>query len=220
MMAGIFYDSSPGNITLDSCWAFRNGYNLWNDSGWQGDGDGFKLGGAGTVSEHYLTHCVGFDNHLSGFAQNHANAGQTMLNCTSFRNEQNTFSFYENPTGGTLLHHVLKNCISYGGNGISLYSTTVQVTNSWQQSFTLNDADFESIDTAGVTGPRNADYSLPNLPFMRLSSVSQAIDKGTNIGMPFAGLAPDLGAYEYSGTSSVSADQNQISFFQTFAELS
>ncbi len=193
-----FYSNSTGGLTLENCWAFRNGVNLWGDGSWAGDGDGFKLGGAGTTAEHYLTNCIAFDNVLSGFAQNHANAGQTMINCTGFRNSQNTFSFYENVTGGTLLHHVLKNCLSYSGKGVNIYTSAVLVTNSWQQSFTLTDADFVSIDTAGVTGPRNEDYSLPTLPFLHLSAGSQAIDKGTNVGLPFSGSAPDLGAYEFS----------------------
>jgi parallel beta-helix repeat protein len=198
-----FYSNSTGGLTLDSCWSFRNGINIWGDGSWAGDGDGFKLGGAGTTAEHYLTNCLSFDNSLSGFAQNHSIAGQTMINCTAYRNNQNTFSFYEAATGGTLLHHVLKNCISYGGNGVSLYSTTVQVTNSWQQAFSLSDADFSGVDTAGVTGPRNADYSLPKLAFMHLSSTSKAIDKGTDVGLPYYGAAPDLGAYEYYPTTDV-----------------
>ncbi len=200
-----FYENSTGGLTLDSCWAFWNGVNLWGNGSWAGDGDGFKLGGAKTTSEHKLTNCIAFDNILSGFAQNHAYAGQTMINCTSYRNSQNTFSFYEAATAGTLLHHVLKNCVSYGGKGVTLYTSTEQVTNSWQ-TLTLTDADFESLDTAGVTGPRNADYSLPKLKFLHLAKGSQAIDKGTNVGIAFTGSAPDMGAYEYSGTTGIGND--------------
>jgi parallel beta-helix repeat protein len=201
-----FYSNDTGGLTLDSCWAFWNGINLWGDGSWAGDGDGFKLGGAGTLAEHHLTNCLAFDNRLSGFAQNHANAGQTMINCTSLRNSQNTFSFYENVTGGTLLHHVLKNCLSYGGTGVTIYSSAEQVTNSWQMGFTLTDADFLSIDTTGVTGPRNADYSLPKLKFLHLAKGSQAIDKGTNVGLTYLGSAPDLGAYEYDPATDVKDD--------------
>ncbi len=207
-----FYSNSTGGLTLDSCWAFWNGVNLWGDGSWAGDGDGYKLGGAGTTAEHKLTNCIAFDNVLSGFAQNHSTAGQTMINCSSYRNSQNTFSFYEAATAGTILHHVLKNCISYGGKGVSLYTSTEQVTNSWQ-TLTLTDADFESLDTAGVTGPRNADYSLPKLKFLHLAKGSQAIDKGTDVGIPFAGTAPDMGAYEYSGTTGIANDLSHAKEF-------
>ena len=207
-----FYSNSTGGLTLDSCWSFWNGTNLWGDASWAGDGDGYKLGGAGTTAEHYLTNCIAFDNVLSGFAQNHSTAGQTMINCTSLRNSQNTFSFYEAATAGTLLHHVLKNCISYGGKGVTLYSSTEQVTNSWQ-TLTLTDADFQSIDTTGVTGPRDANYNLPKLAFLHLSATSQAIDKGTNLGLAYYGAAPDMGAYEYYPTTDVKDNINNSKGF-------
>jgi len=111
-----------------------------------------------------------------------------------------------------LLRHVLKNCISYGGKGVTLYSSTEQVTNSWQ-TLTLTDADFESIDTTGVTGPRNADYSLPKLKFLHLSKGSQAIDKGTNVGLTYLGSAPDLGAYEFDPATDVKDNANAVKGF-------
>ncbi len=50
---------------------------------------------------------------------------------------------------------------------------------------------------AGMAGPRQADGSLPVLPFLRLATTSPLIDKGTpSLGFPYAGKAPDLGAFE------------------------
>ncbi len=45
-----------------------------------------------------------------------------------------------------------------------------------------------------MDGPRQPDGSLPLLNFMRLAAGSDLIDAGTNIGLPFNGTAPDLGA--------------------------
>ena len=53
---------------------------------------------------------------------------------------------------------------------------------------------------AGMASARQADGSLPVLPFLRLSPTSRAIDKGTNLGFPYVGKAPDLGAFEYGAT--------------------
>jgi len=200
-----FYSNSTGNVLIDSCWAFRNGVNLWGDGSWQGDGDGFKLGGAGTTAEHTVMRSVAFDNVLSGFAQNHANAGQTILNCTGYRNKQKNFSFYEAPTGGTLKKHVLKNCLSFGASDNIISTASEQVTNSWQ-GFSITADDFLSLDTSLALSPRNDDYSLPNAPLFRLKETSSAIDAGTDIGLPFFGSKPDLGAFEYQGSiSSVSS---------------
>jgi hypothetical protein len=49
---------------------------------------------------------------------------------------------------------------------------------------------------AGMASARNPDGSLPVLPFLRLAPTSPLIDKGTNVGLPFAGSAPDLGCFE------------------------
>jgi hypothetical protein len=50
---------------------------------------------------------------------------------------------------------------------------------------------------SGLASARNADGSLPVLPFLRLAAGSDLIDKGTPItGIPFSGAAPDLGCFE------------------------
>jgi hypothetical protein len=48
----------------------------------------------------------------------------------------------------------------------------------------------------GMASARQADGSLPVLPFLRLAANSPLIDKGTNVGLPYAGAAPDLGCFE------------------------
>jgi MYXO-CTERM domain-containing protein len=50
---------------------------------------------------------------------------------------------------------------------------------------------------AGMAGARQADGSLPVTPFLRPSATSQLIDKGTNLGFPFSGTAPDLGCFDH-----------------------
>jgi hypothetical protein len=54
--------------------------------------------------------------------------------------------------------------------------------------------DFLSVAQPHV--PRQADGSLPNVNFMRLAPKSDLIDKGTKVGLPFNGSAPDLGPFE------------------------
>ena len=50
---------------------------------------------------------------------------------------------------------------------------------------------------AGMLGPRQSDGSLPDLDFLKLRENSQMIDKGVDVGLPYMGNAPDLGAYEF-----------------------
>lgn len=183
---------ADNTITIDSCYAFRNGINFWQDKNFQGDGNGFKLGGKNVPCPHILKNCVAFDNTATGrgFDENNNTAGQTLYNCTAFRNKGANFKFDNDVVQG---QHVFKNCISFEGN-VSIKSG-IQGKNSWQ-GFNVSDKDFISTDTTGVLTPRNNDGTLPRSNFLRLSPNSSLIDMGADVGIPFKGKAPDLGAFE------------------------
>jgi hypothetical protein len=61
---------------------------------------------------------------------------------------------------------------------------------------TVDDSDFASVSSADVTGPRQADGSLPELDFLHLAAGSDLIDAGTDVGLPCSGPC-DLGAFEH-----------------------
>ncbi|WP_405341319.1 right-handed parallel beta-helix repeat-containing protein [Fibrobacter sp.] len=82
--------------------------------------------------------------------------------------------------------------------------------NTWNLKLDLTEDDFVSLDDPSMTvtgedlstipgmlGPRKADGSLPDVDFLKLKADSRAIDKGEDVGFPFTGTAPDLGAFEY-----------------------
>ena len=75
---------------------------------------------------------------------------------------------------------------------------TLSTYNSWQviSAPAVSASDVQSVDYSGAAGPRNADGSLPVLPFLRPVAGGRLIDKGVNLGEPFNGVAPDLGAFE------------------------
>ena len=75
--------------------------------------------------------------------------------------------------------------------------------NTWN-NLVASSASFASLDTAGVTKARQADGSLPILQLLHLSAGSNMINAGVSItDLSFSGSAPDLGAFEYSGSSPV-----------------
>lgn len=47
-----------------------------------------------------------------------------------------------------------------------------------------------------AVGPRQADGSLPMIDFLKLAAGSHLIDAGVDVGLPYNGLAPDLGWFE------------------------
>jgi hypothetical protein len=108
---------------------------------------------------------------------------------------------------------IYRNNVAYLGTATSNSTGADASFNSWDISGLIVAAsDFVSTDTAGMYGPRKADGSLPDVKFMHLAAGSKLIDKGTNVGLPFTGAAPDLGAFEYGAiTQEVARPQTAFS---------
>ncbi len=194
-------------VTIDHCYTWHNGdKNIFNYTGtnWAGNGSGFKLGGGTSYGQHIVENCVAFDinygvnsNHKA-FDQNGSDGalgGVKIYNSLAFDSGYG-FYFAVAPTRGGA--HTFINNVSFdeAKGDVKLYSGAVQENNSWNLPVTVNSADFESIATADAEAPRNADGSLPSNGFARLVPGSDLIDKGVDVGIPYLGAAPDLGAYE------------------------
>jgi hypothetical protein len=151
-----------------------------------GDGNGFKLGrGRGN---HIVNNCMAWANKTGGF---NYNGGKVIAlnNCTAWRNNRN-YAF-------TMPTHKLRNCISFDAKQLSILGTADHKNNSWNLSVTVDSNDFLDMDYALATGPRQPDGGLPKIDFMKLASNSDLIDKGVDVGLPYHGRRPDLGADEY-----------------------
>lgn len=176
-------------ITFEDCWAFRNGENLWGASPWNGDGNGFKLGASS--GNHVLIRCVAYDTYHNGIDINGDTLPVEVYNCTVVACGTNFY--FDEPTAS-----VLRNNISYLSS-VNLDPEVDDQYNSWNSGFSVSESDFVSLDSTGIDGPRQADGSLPDLDFLRLVETSSLIDAGIDVGEPYNGDAPDLGAYEYVG---------------------
>jgi hypothetical protein len=168
-----------------------------------GNGNGYKMGGSDSANLSHnmiLRNCLSFQNRGKGFDENNDRGSMTLENCTAFNNGTNYGMSGPIDQGSVM---TLENCISAGSGSVSILPTAAQATNSWMPPFVVTNADFISVDTTGVRGPRNADGSLPTVPFLHLGSGSLLIDAGTNVGLPFLGAGPDLGAFEFDPSSDV-----------------
>ncbi|HRK32812.1 MAG TPA: right-handed parallel beta-helix repeat-containing protein [Tepidisphaeraceae bacterium] len=152
--------------------------------------------------------------------------GVQIYNNTGFNNAGDDFYFDENPTTATpATSHVLRNNVSIRVSGNSLLSNVTVIAgntadhNTWN-GVPLAASSFHSLldpltaqgiynpatdrtgattavhATGPATGPRQADGSLPVLPFLRPKWGTNLVNSGTNVGYSFAYGAPDLGAYE------------------------
>lgn len=183
-------------ILLENNWAFRNGYNVWDDPNFQGDSNGFKLGhGPGA---HVLIGNLAWGHRAHGFDVNGNISGVTLYHNTAYQNRGVNFNFDDDRNVTELGTYVLRNNVSLGASVRMDATVTDHQYNSWNSSIDRASAiDFLSLDDTGADGPRLPDGSLPVLDFLRLAPGSDLIDAGIDVGLPFSGAAPDLGAYEF-----------------------
>ncbi len=146
--------------------------------------------------------CLSVHNKANGFYSNHHTSGSNWYNNSAYRNGTN-FNMLnrlkDNITDVPGFDHKMRNNLGYKGNQEvqNLDASKCDLANNYfDLQLQASDADFLSLDEALLTAPRQADGSLPNNDFMKLKSSSQFVDKGQDIGFPFKGKAPDLGAFE------------------------
>jgi Pel9A-like, right handed beta helix region/Immunoglobulin I-set domain len=194
----LWMGTSP--VLIDQCWAFYSGTNYWNSPQFDGNGNGFKLGGNYIATQHRLVRSVAFRNQANGVDQNNNTAGQIIDQNTGWANLMKNFNLNHNSTNAPMQGvHVLRNNLSIaGGSSDSWRAGSLLTNNSWQViSPAANNSDVLSVDESVAVAPRQSDGSLPVWPFLRPVPGGRLIDQGIDIGDPFSGAAPDLGAFEY-----------------------
>ncbi|WP_128377878.1 right-handed parallel beta-helix repeat-containing protein [Streptomyces cavernae] len=155
--------SSP--VTIEHSWAFGNGKNRWNDAAFEGNGNGFKLGGGGASVAHVVNNNAAWDNTLHGFTEN-SNTGAIALNRnTAYANAATGFYF---ATGKARLG---KNLAVSNKKGTSkLGSSAVSAGNNWDSGIAT--PAFKSTDATTAHGARGSDGSLPATAFLTTGSTT------------------------------------------------
>ncbi|MGW2519541.1 right-handed parallel beta-helix repeat-containing protein [Streptomyces sp. NPDC001617] len=155
--------SSP--VTIEHSWAFGNGKNRWGDSAFEGNGNGFKLGGGGVAVAHVVNNNAAWDNTLNGFTEN-SNTGAIVLNRnTAYSNAQTGFYF---ATGKARLARNL--AVSNKGGLDKVSSKVVSAANNWDSG--VSTPGFKSTDATTAYGARTSDGSLPATTFLTTGSTA------------------------------------------------
>ena len=201
---------SPGTITYDNCWAFWNGYvqdvfPLTHTQGgvdW-GDGNGIKLGGSTTPQDYSTTkrlvkNCVAFENYRNGFDQNLTDVKMEFYNNTSYKCAVGFFMYTQTPSPMIAKNNLAFSCTT---DQKFVSGVTTQSNNTWNGNAATTSS-FASLSNTGVDGRRQSNGDLPNLQFLHLAAGSNLIDAGVKVlSLLFSGSAPDIGAFEYGGSS-------------------
>lgn len=206
-------------VTFDNCWAFYNGY-FTNFSSSTGDANGFKIGGYGVSASRYPTNniprnlvqnCLAVRNRANGIYANHHLGGNTWLNNTSYRNgtDYNFLCSTNNASSAgdcPGYDHVIHNNLGYkGGSGgldvANLGADNVTNFNHFTLPVSIRTNDFITLNESLLTAPRQPNGDLPYVNFARLTNTSDCLNVGTNVGLSFYDLAPELGAFEVGPTN-------------------
>ncbi|THV41709.1 right-handed parallel beta-helix repeat-containing protein [Glycomyces buryatensis] len=151
-------------ITIQNSAAWGNGYNRWDLPDYQGDGNGFKMGGGGEdtdpAADHIVENSVAFENSQHGFTDNGNPGNLSIERGTAWANEETGFDF---DASTSTLHANLA-----VGNAVPVaLGSSTGSGNSWDLADDWSDADLASTDPAELTGPREADGSIPATDFLR-----------------------------------------------------
>ena len=211
-----FLDNTRG--VVDSCWAWNNGYDT------DGSGQGFKAGlqtGPPPSEAYVFTNNVAVYNSHGGMRANCNNQewfidSRWYNNTVAFNLEYGFNS--SNLPGAQMYTNIWRNNISYNnvlGDWWEDVSTFIRDHNSWDiTGLVVKDSDFLSVDSTGISAPRNLDGSLPEnncyVNFLKLHRTSDCVNVGIDVGLPYKGTAPDLGAFEYNLPTQIIANHTVV----------
>jgi hypothetical protein len=215
---GYDFISQEVPVTIENSYAYGSGY-INSGAGTAGNGNGFKIGSSKTGIRHIVRNCVAWKCRASGFYANHSGGGNTWYNNTSYNNGTQFNLLASSWSGDTRTGdgvtltgtkvHIMRNNIGFPNDNTYMNGVDTK-NNSWDLNITPAAKDFVSVTVpsvgSGLLGPRQANGNPPNADFLKLASGSAMIDKGTDVGLPFTGAAPDLGANEYGATTQAVAN--------------
>lgn len=196
-------------LLIENCWAFYNGYGRKFES--LGDGNGFKVGGYAyapadrlpkVIPRHRVIGCIAARNKASGFYANHQVGGIDFIHNSAYRNRCNfnMLGRLRDPAKDVPGYgHVLKNNLGMnGGKELDqIDRAQCEVShNSFDLGKLLTTRDVESLDETQLMRPRQANGDLPVIDFLKPSAGSPLMDAGVDVGRPFRGRKPDIGAIE------------------------
>ena len=191
---------ATNTVIIDNCITWSNGFNVFDDPAtnfqFNGNGNGFKLGGDYFFGPHRISHSISFGNKSNGYDQNNNNSGLIVDNNVGWANGARNFQLNH---GTNITPHVIRNNLSFGAtiSTESWRAGSLLTNNSWQVlSPGASASDVLSVSVPQAYAPRRDDGALAETPFMRAVPTGRLVNGGVDTGDPFIGSAPDIGALE------------------------
>lgn len=157
-------------VTIEEVYSWGNGYDRWGFDDFQGDGNGFKLGGSGDESTivpagHIVRNSIAFANMKKGFIDNGNPGAMTIERNTAWNNGDTGFVFRSSPS--TLSKNIA--ALNAGSAGQATVNSDATASgNSWNIGGTWSNSTFKSVDASTLKGARDStgrvkasDFLLP-----------------------------------------------------------
>ncbi|GAA2478096.1 hypothetical protein GCM10010406_12790 [Streptomyces thermolineatus] len=149
-------------VTIERTWAFGNGKDRWGIPGFEGEGNGFRLGGGDPApsAAHVVNDSAAWDNALHGFTESGNTGGLLLARTTAYANGARGYYF---PTSATRLVENL--AVANTAGKATTGDAVLSQGNNWDEG--VGTPAFTGTDATAVRGPRAADGSLPDTGFLR-----------------------------------------------------
>ncbi|KAI1342579.1 pectate lyase L [Xylariaceae sp. FL0016] len=156
-------------VTITDTISWANGFNRWDFDDFEGDGNGFKLGGGneGEIgpANHSVTNCIAFGNAAKGFTDNSQTGEFVLSRNTAWMNGDVGFHFE------TAVSELSRNIAAMNQNSstasdqVSLVGQ-ISLSNSWDEPETWTNQSFARIDIDLVRGTREEDGRIAASDFL------------------------------------------------------
>jgi len=199
---------NEGFVEWDNCWSFYNGFlpdtftptrpaEPFEGCGWKFGETEYEYP---NTYKRLIKNSIAAGNKSIGYTVNGGFFITRMYNNISYDNGWIGFEL-NNGCANTLQNNIAYSDNSYScslgnnPNRVVDHNTfiAIEVENP---NYTLTNGDFIDLDISQLLGARQADGSLPSTTFLHLTNGSDLINAGINVGLPYYGSAPDLGAFE------------------------
>ncbi|KAF2641807.1 pectate lyase L [Massarina eburnea CBS 473.64] len=173
---GLDFWEFKSQVTVVDTISWGNGFNRWGFTDFEGDGNGFKLGGGDAAdigpANHNITNSIAFGNAAKGFTDNSQTGDFTLLRNTAWSNADVGFKV------SVAVADITSN-VAAGNKGtttnsaqVTLSSSQILSGNSWSGSSTWTNATFKSVDVGLVKGARGSDGKIVGSDFLLPTSGS------------------------------------------------
>ncbi|WP_427923242.1 right-handed parallel beta-helix repeat-containing protein [Streptomyces sp. cg40] len=155
--------SSP--VTIEHSWSFGNGVNRWGDSAFEGNGNGYKLGGNGVTVAHVVNNSAAWGNAGNGFTEN-SNTGSIVINrTTAYAN--GGWGYYFATSSAKLGKNL---AVSNGSGSVTKGSAVTSAGNNWDSG--VSTPSFISTDASTTYNARSSSGTLPATTFLTTGSTT------------------------------------------------